>query len=138
MGAWYSEDQVTRSAKWKLPAVSALAAVLTVTSCGQFESFTKRRCTKGTTVIVLSPLPTVQKKNARRNNSGKGTTCRTTTRSITFIFETSSSGYAATFPKKFGTFIVANMGTKISDPTIMPVCLMSISTIRRCTRKRKA
>jgi len=138
MAPWYSKERLTRSGQWKLLAVSVSAAGLIGLLCGLCESSTKHVCTNMITGIASLLSPTEAKTNAPSTNTNKDITSLMITRSTTTTLETSSNAYAAIIRKKFGTFTAANMATRISDLTTMPVCLTAHLTTASSISKTKA
>jgi len=138
MARWFSNGLPTRSGKWKWLVASVLAAGAIGLSCGLCESSTKAACMQMLTAIASSLSPIDQKTNAVPASSPMDTMSLTTIRSTTITSETSLNDSVDTFLNPYATFTVANMGTKISDRTTMPVSLMFHSTIRSSINKEKA
>jgi len=138
MAPWYSKERLTLSARWKLLAVSASVVVLIALLCGQCESSTRAVCMNTITAIASSLSLIEAKTSAPQNNSEMDTTSLKTIRLTTTTLETSSNAYADTSLRKFAIFIAANMATKTSDLTIMPVSSTAHLTINSSINKSKA
>ncbi len=137
MGDSSSRGHLTLSAKWRLHAGNASAAVSIVILCGLCASCTNLFPTLMTAETASSLSHIETPRTALRNNILKVTSYLPICLSTIIISGTSLKDCADTFLKTSAISIAENTATKLSDLTIMHVCSTVLSKTKMYINKQK-